>query len=181
METSFLPEQPSVAGLVQRIATELDAKAVMLLHESGQVLHRSGWVGEEHYPSMAALVAAMIAAGKSLGGMEDGFSGEPGRLSCDSDLMGLYTVAVTGGIWLAVLYEQPLNPGLFRMKVRRYCAFLAQLGVRRPRQWEATEHDDTEDNMRPAHRQEIITPAKPTLFGDISDEEIDELFEGARS
>ncbi len=174
-------------SLVQRMSHELNAKAVVVLHENGQVLHRSGWIEDHDFPSMAALVAAMIAAGKSIGNLGDEFLGSPSRFSCDSDAMGLYIVAVTTDLWLAVLYDQPLNPGLFRMKVRRHSETIARLGIKKPDQWELPQNGTSSGaNLPPVSSQttpskELITPVKPTLFGDISDEEIDELFENARS
>jgi hypothetical protein len=184
----FFAEQPSVRGLVERISHELAAKAVILLHENGQVLQRSGWIDEGEYPSMAALVVAMIATGKSLGGLGEAFSGSPTRFSCDSESMGVYAVGVANEVWLTVLYDQPLNPGQFRMKVRRYAELLAKLGVRRPEQWEAEPEWAPEAGATlppvpsgPAATPEILTTKNSSLFGNITDEEIEELFEKARS
>ncbi|HEY8278666.1 MAG TPA: hypothetical protein VIH99_03525 [Bdellovibrionota bacterium] len=183
----FPPEQPSLQSLVERISEELSAQAVLVLHENGQVLYRSGWADDNEYPAMAALVAAMISAGRSLGSLGDNFSGAPSRFACDSDRMGLYTVAVTPEVWLAVIYDQPLNPGHFRMKVRRYSEMLARLGVQRQDQWEVTENGIpagatlppvTAESTGPAER---ITGPDSSLFANITDEEIDELFENARS
>jgi hypothetical protein len=182
-------DQPSVSGLVDRIATELAARAVVLLHENGQVLQKSGWIEESEFPSMAALVAAMIATGKSLSELGESFLGAPTRFACDSEAMGLYTVAVADGIWLAVLYEQPLNPGQFRMRVRRYAELLSKLGVERPLQQELTEnvthhvaagatsHQGTSDSTHHV----IPTMNSSMLFTNITDDEIDRLFENARS
>lgn len=170
---------------------ELGAKAVLVLEETGQVLLRYGWISESEFPSMAALISAMIATGKSFGQLGGGlFAESPARFSCDSDDMGLYTVSVEAGVWLAVLYEQPLNPGLFRMKVRRYAALLAKLGVTSPQQWEVTESGTADlsggSNLAPVSQSpsapsERMTPAKASLFGDITDDEIDKIFENARS
>jgi len=166
-------EQPAVHGLIERINHELGAKAVVLLHENGQVLHRSGWIDEDEYPSMAALVA-----------------GAPSRFACDSESMGLYTVGIMNGVWLTVLYDQPLNPGQFRMKVRRYAELLARLGVQRPEQWEVTDFGTSSGatratlppvSSRATPRPEFLTAKDSSLFGNITDDEIDELFENARS
>lgn len=182
-------EQPSAQSLVERMSHELGAKAVLVLQDTGQVVHRYGWINESEFPSMAALIAAMIATGKSFGQLGENFPASPSRFSCDSDEMGLYTVAVTPEIWLAVLYEQPLNPGQFRMKVRRYASLLAKLGVSSPQQWEVTESGTTNaagSSLAPVSRDqsaplEKITASKASLFGDITDEEIDNIFENARS
>ncbi|RZA08825.1 MAG: hypothetical protein EOP11_03715 [Proteobacteria bacterium] len=81
---------------------------------------------------MAALVAAMIATGKSLSALGENFAGSPNRFACDSEEMGLYVSFVGEGIWLTALYEQPMNPGLFRMKVRRYAEIIARIGASKP-------------------------------------------------
>jgi hypothetical protein len=165
---------------------ELGARAVVVLHENGQVLHRYGWISEGEFPTMAALIAAMIAAGKSLGQLGENFPDSPSRLSCDSEAMGIYTVGVTPEIWLAVLYEQPLNPGQFRMKVRRYAALLAKLGVSQPEQWERKPTPAGSGKVAlgayaAGATLEKITENSSSLFGDITDDEIDKIFENARS
>lgn len=183
----FTAEQPSVRGLVEKMSHDLSAKAVILLHENGQVLQRSGWIEDSDYPSMAALVVAMIAAGKSLGRLGEAFPGSPSRFSCDSESAGVYTVGVANDIWLAVLYDQPLNPGQFRMKVRRFAELLAKLGVSRPQQWEEVEMGPTAGaNLPPVSSRTVggpenLTAKKSSLFVNITDEEIDQLFENARS
>lgn len=183
----FIPEQPSIGGLVERMSDELGANAVVLLHENGQVLQKGGWIDDRDYPAITALVAAMIATGRSLGSLNEKLLGSPTRFACDSDQQGIYTVAVAPEIWLAVLYEQPLNPGLFRMKVRRYADTIKRLGVQKPNQWEVAQSSLAPGaNLPPVSSDgptttEILTSPKSTLFGDITDEEIDDLFENARS
>jgi hypothetical protein len=90
---------------------------------------------------------------------------------------------VAHGIWLSVLYDQPLNPGHFRMNVRRYADLLARLGVQLPEQWEVTERGASAGANLPPVSSTVdkTTPVKPTLFGEISDSEIDDLFVNARS
>lgn len=124
--------QPVLESLVERLGSEINAKAVMLLHENGQVIQRYGWIGDHEYPAMAALVAAMIATGKSLSALGESFAGAPNRFSCDSEALGLYMSFVSEGIWLAALYDQPMNPGLFRMKVRRYAELIGRIGAQTP-------------------------------------------------
>ncbi|RZA02690.1 MAG: hypothetical protein EOP11_16525, partial [Proteobacteria bacterium] len=80
--------QPVLESLLERLGSEINARAVLLLHENGQVIQRSGWIGEHEYPAMAALVAAMIATGKSLSALGENFAGSPNRFACDSEEMG---------------------------------------------------------------------------------------------
>lgn len=206
--------QPALESLVKRLSGEINAKAVMLIHENGQVLHRHGNIGEHEYPAMAALVAGMIAVGKSLGSLGETFAGAPNRFACDSEAVGLYMSFVSDGIWLTALYDQPLNPGLFRMKVRRYAETAARLSASRPSEWELPVQSAPEmaraqasapapipaapvpqngtvstvaraastpvANSAPTH-PEKVTEQKKELFNNITDEEIDLLFDGASS
>ncbi len=169
---------------------ELNARAVLVLHENGQLLYRAGDVRDEDFPTMAALVAAMIAAGKSLGSVANNVLGNPSRFSCDSEAMGLYTVQVEAGYWLATLYDQPLNPGLTRMKIRRYASDFQKLGIEKPQQWELTKMSAPEPKpgavsspVRPSgpDHLEKITQNDPGLFANITDEEIDRLFDEAQT
>lgn len=166
---------------------ELGARAIVILHENGQVLHRYGWVNESDYPVMAALISAMIATGKSLGQLGENFPGAPSRFACDSEEMGLYIVCISPGIWISVLYEQPLNPGQFRMKVRRYSSLFAKLGIGTPTQWEKPASErKAEGVLAPSSRSSASVPEKITvenssLFADITDEEIDNIFENPSS
>lgn len=167
--------QPSVQSLVQRMSHELQAKAVVLLHSSGQVIFKSGWIEDNEFASMAALVAAMTSAGKTLGTLgEDLDKGSPTRFHCESEAIGLYAVGIGEDYWLATLYDQPLNPGLFRMKVRKYAENMAKLGVALPAQWEQNEVVAESASLAPELRQ------KATLFENITDDEIDSLFDEAR-
>jgi hypothetical protein len=174
---------------------EISAKAVLLLHESGQVLHQFGELQEGEFPAMAALVSAMIATGKSLGSLGEAFAEAPRRLSCDSDEVALYTVAVSGDIWLVALYDQPLNPGLARMKVRRCAEACARLGAEIPEQWGMPENAAPVERPSPAPTRAIVSPPvaldtssqakitedKNSLFNNITDDEIDRLFENTHS
>ena len=121
----------------------------------------------------------MASASQSLGqlGDEEGNGEIPTRISSESASIGLYGVAVNEDFWLATLYDQPLNPGLFRMKVRRYAATMAGLGVNLPSQWQsegASHLDKTGVNLSPGSDSS-------TLFENITDDEIDNLFDDVRS
>jgi hypothetical protein len=184
--------QPAIESLITRLSQEINAKAVMLIHENGQVMHHHGWMGDNEYPAMAALVSAMIATGKTLGTLGDSFAGSPNRFSCDSEAMGLYLVSIgEEGLWLTALYDQPLNPGMFRMKVRRYAGILERLGASKADQQFEMPQNVTGATKAgavspPASTDRTPTPEKSTgaksgLFTDITDEEIDFLFDGANS
>lgn len=154
---------------------ELSAKAILLLHENGQVLSRSGWMEDEEVPVMAALVSALTATSRSLRQLGDQEVSEesPLRIHCESDATGLYVLSLGGPYWLSTLYDQPLNPGLFRMKVRRYAETIRKLA-----------HSLPEDMPIPESVVSTgvsLTPGSDNsaLFENITDEEIDNLFAGS--
>jgi hypothetical protein len=161
------------------MADELGAKAALLLHETGQVLEFAGEMEERQYPSIAALISAMIATGKSLGQMGDHFTTSPTRFACDSETMGLYTCAVTEDTWLAALYDQPLNPALHRMKIRRYAQACAHLQARSGAIETGAESTPIA-NMAQGEQAKTTIP-DPSLFTNITDDEIDRLFDEASS
>jgi len=195
--------QPGLEALIEGMQRELNAKAALLLLESGQIQYSCGEMHESDYPSMAALIAAMIATGKSLGSIGDSFSTPPTRFSCDSDTLGLAVVEVTEGMWLAALYDQPLNPALYRHRLKicadRCAGFLRPLppAQKRDALFSATSGASTgspEPSAKPSPSSKIpgakATPAftkipphnvkvtdPSSLFTNITDDEIDRLFE----
>ncbi len=194
--------QPALESVLVRLGEEISARAVLLLQEDGQVLHSAGTMAESEMPVMAALIAAMIATGKSLGNLGDAFPDRPNRFSCDSEWSGMYLVAVEPGIWLSTLYDQPLNPGKLRLRVRQTAALCAQLGVRqavsgvsgvsavsavRAKAEIPSDSPVTSFDTNPGAKTtppvatytptpEKITENNSSLFTNITDDEIDRLF-----
>lgn len=170
--------QPSVQSLLLRMSHELNAKAIVFFDGSGQILARSGWLEESNFPAMAALAAAMISAARGLG--ELGESEAPSRFSCDSNSTGLYTVGVGEDRWLTTLYDQPLNPGKFRMRIRRFAETLAQLDAN-PADWQPEKGVTLLPEPENTTPLENLTEQDSTLFANITDDEIDRLFENPSS
>lgn len=219
--------QPALESVLARLGEEISARAVLLFQEDGQVLHSAGPMSASEIPIMAALVAAMIATGKSLGNLGDAFPGNPSRFSCDSEMSGIYLVEVEPGIWLSALYDQPLNPGKLRLRVRQTARICGQLGIQRAQRGSFLSTTTTSStnasasisamaaakplssttslsasspsatlgtsgasllgaNSTPvvkSHPQdpEKITDANSNLFTNITDDEIDRLFENPSS
>jgi predicted regulator of Ras-like GTPase activity (Roadblock/LC7/MglB family) len=179
--------QPSLQSFIQRMSHELNAKAVLLFDGGGQIIGRAGWLEDEHFPAMAALAAAMISAAQSLGALGESFGSAPSRFSCDSEETGLYTVAVGENLWLTALYDQPENPGKIRMRVRRFGEALAKLQSLENEPWEAPVSGPKMGvTLIPAGPEksapmEKLTGQDSTLFSNITDDEIDRLFENPSS
>jgi predicted regulator of Ras-like GTPase activity (Roadblock/LC7/MglB family) len=153
---------------LNRIHNDLSARSVVLIREDGQVIGRQGTIDDDSVAPLAALVAAMAAASQSVAKLAQE---EPhaSRLSLEFPTSGLYAVAVDAEHWLAVLYEQALNPGLVRMQIRRAGAELSRL-----------QFTDTFMIASPgAPASSKLTPLEdsaPKLFENITDAEIDGLF-----
>lgn len=192
--------QPALESVLARLGEEISARAVLLFQEDGQVLHSAGPMSSSEVPIMAALVAAMIATGKSLGNLGDAFPGNPSRFSCDSDMSGIYLVEVEPGVWLSALYDQPLNPGKLRLRVRQTARICSQLGIQKTQKGSARSNPlpsfPKESTPSPAKEiganstpvvkshsldPEKITEANTNLFTNITDDEIDRLFENTSS
>lgn len=153
---------------LDRIRSDLNARSVVLIREDGQVMGRQGSLDESSVAPLAALVAAMAAASQSVAQLaqEDASAS---RLSLEFPSSGLYAVAVGAEHWLAVLYEQALNPGFVRMQIRRAGNELAKL------QFTDTlmmASPTTSMSSKMAPYEELAPP----LFENITDDEIDGLF-----
>jgi predicted regulator of Ras-like GTPase activity (Roadblock/LC7/MglB family) len=175
--------QPAMESVLIRLGEEISARAVLLLQEDGQILQSTGPLEESEAPTMAALVAAMIATGKSIGSLGGAFPSNPTRFACDSDDSGIYMVAVGTGVWLAALYDQPLNPGKLRLRVRQTAAICAQLGIQKNESKKVPENITSGGAKAPptmapiSNAPEKITEQNSSLFTNITDDEIDRLFE----
>ncbi len=172
--------QPALESLLIDLCDETSASAALLLHQSGQLLHSHGALSTKEYPHIAALVSAIIAAGNSVREV-----GASTRFSFDSEEWGLYASAVNEEIWLAALYDYPINPGLLRRKVKQCAELCEQIGseVVEP---EAPLVNSFGANLSPPATPAHSAPAKitgnhPSLFTNITDDEIDRLFENSSS
>jgi hypothetical protein len=133
-------DQPSILSVIQRLRSEIGGAAAFLLDERGQIHHCDSKLSTDRWPALGALVAGLIGAGQSVaevGGSEDltlSSSADrqsqrmPHSFSCDSEDLGIYTVRLgTSSLWLAALYDQPMNPGRTRLRIRRAAWDLAEL------------------------------------------------------
>lgn len=149
------------------MSAELQTEAVLFIHDSGQILSRHGKLQEQEYPTVAALLAGMVAAGTSLmqaAKEESNLPEDRKRFSCEYLTGGIYAVAVNKDYWVASVYKEILNPGLLRMRLRMYAEMLEKLS--------------TPQTMHTKQRS-ISAPVSDELgghFENITDEEIERIF-----
>ncbi len=126
----MISPSPAIDLLLEKMGVELKTEAVLFLHDSGQILARHGKLQEHEYPTVAALVAGMVAAGTSLmNAAKEVIRTEEDRkrFSCEYRDGGIYAVAVGQDYWVASVYKEILNPGQLRMRLRSYAEMLDKL------------------------------------------------------
>jgi len=167
MLNAILTSSSAIDSLVEKMSTELATQAVLFIHNSGQILARSGKLQEEEYPTVAALLAGMVAAGTSLMSAASNDSPEEDRkrFSCEYRSGGIYAVAVGESYWIASVYEEILNPGLLRMRLRKYAEILEKINT--------PQALFTKPGCDPAP----VLNMPEANFENITDEEIEELFQ----
>ena len=179
--------QPGVSALIARAHSALGTSATILFHRSGQILAKNGDIPEEDYPTVAVLVAGMVAAGQSLSQLMGESPHSDYQLSHGTSEGGLYAVRISQDFWVFALYKQILNPGLFRMHMRRLAQEIgAQLKA--PKGWltedvqiagSAATQEFAGGGKDPGTGAKTPPAEKsgPKLFDNITDEEIDQLFD----
>lgn len=148
------------------MSDETAARAVVLLRDDGQVLCHSSSSGASDRARLGSLVVALAAQGKPglLGTAMD-------RFSCEAGDASVYGASVSPGTWLVSLQEQTLNPGLLRRQTKQYAE-----AISRALPTGATLSPAMAPGASPLEK---ITQDKTAIFTDLTDDEIDRLFEDA--
>jgi predicted regulator of Ras-like GTPase activity (Roadblock/LC7/MglB family) len=154
--------QPEIAPLLGRCNQELGSQATILIHRDGQILAKTGDLPEDDFPALAALVAGMVSAGESLSSLIGEIDpGHAKQLNFGSSSRGIYAVSIKNSYWIAAAHGSLLNPGLYRMQIRRLAIEVERL----------LEKPSARAISAPARKSD------PMLFNDITDEEINQLFD----
>ncbi len=194
--------QTKIDALLASQIQSIGADALVVLHNSGQILAHSQ-CKDSDLATISALVAGMLSAAQSVSEIQGLKSDRSFALSHDDGESGLYTAQINRSYWIFSVFHEVLNPGLFRMNIRRLALDLRDL-VSDPSKWierKAMNEWGAEDLRRdplPDSQSENISPEKtgeteinadfgvkatssrrdaPKLFSDITDEEIDQLFD----
>ena len=166
---------PELQLLLEQAAAGLMADAIVLCHESGQILAAAGDMDQNELPGVAALVSGMIAAGTSLYSRGDKSGDNDLYLIFGNSRGGCYAVQMSDNQWVFSIHRDVENPGLYRMLLRKLVADAHYLSVEIP----DTEGKKGPKNTPASHQNNaIMAPNSGTkLFGNLSDEEIDRLFD----
>lgn len=167
---------PKISALIEHANHAFGANATLLIHRSGQILAKHGSMDENDYPTLAVLVAGMVAAGQSLAELANAPDSQEFTLAHGVGEHGLYAAQLDTDHWVFSIHQNMLNPGLFRMQVRRLVNEIQRELATKP----ILVNSVSESPQESANRG--VSPAltgqnAPHLFRDITDEEIDRLFE----
>lgn len=142
---------------IEQLKLETNSKAIFLIDKSGQMVTSSGESDEFDATSLAALVAGNVAAtdgiAKLLGEKE--FS----VLFHEGENEHLNITLIDGKLILVVLFDDSTSLGLVRLKMKKYVKNIIDLLI------------ETKTNY----------PTQQDLFSDITDEDIENMFNKKRS
>jgi len=150
----FDAEYNRITGVCERLTRDANAKVVFLVDKTGQLIAASGATGNIDTVSLASLTAGNIAATGGLAKLigEKEFS----ILFHEGERDNLHISIVGQRVILVVLFDARSSLGLVRLRVKKASEELGRI------------FDDLQ--------VKAAAPGAKTLFGEITDEDIDNLF-----
>lgn len=147
-------EYHRITGVCERLTREANAKVVFLVDKNGQLIASSGATANIDTVSLASLTAGNIAATGGLAKLigEREFS----ILFHEGERDNLHISIVGQRVILVVLFDARSSLGLVRLRVKKASEELGRVFEELQRKLEG--------------------PGAPTLFAEITDEDIDNLF-----
>ncbi|MCO5143406.1 MAG: hypothetical protein M9962_09985 [Oligoflexia bacterium] len=165
--------QPSINGLIQRIAFELDAHIVFVIKEDGQILYHSDFSNKDELAKIAALATALLSAASSMGATEEDPNNSILRISCETATNDIYFCSIDQNHWLFSIYPHPQNPGKTRMILRNYAGLMTKISK--------SDSQTQEIEQKSRVKMSPLAQNDRSLFANITDDEIDKLFDEAQS
>src|SRR5262249_42070613 len=148
-----------IKAVLARLRLDSSARLVVLVDKDGQQIAVHGELGDLDTTSLASLVAGNVAA---TGGMakligEDEFP----TLSHEGERESIH-ISVIGRVLLVVVFDERSSLGLVKLRSKRVSQELSAV-------FAAIERDSSENDT------------ESSLFGEITDEDIESLFSQPRS
>ena len=151
-------EQQRILQLLDRLLRESNSKVIFLVDKNGQLIAASGDTNNLDTTSLASLTAGNIAATGGLAKLigEKEFS----ILFHEGEKDNIHISIVGGRVILVVIFDQRSSLGLVRLRVKKASMELAMV-------FEELAHKT---------EQQSIAPNEPSPFAEITDDDIDNLF-----
>lgn len=147
-------EYKQIQEVCVRLQRESNAKSVILIDKDGQLIADSGETGTLDITSLSSLTAGNVAATGGIAKLlqEKEFTGQ----FHEGERTNVHITIVAQRLILLILFDDRSSLGLVRLRVRKACDELAKI---------------LEAIMAKADQ-----PAANTIFSEITDEDIDNLF-----
>ena len=143
-----------IAGICDRLTRDANAKVVFLVDKNGQLIASSGAAQNLDTTSLASLTAGNVAA---MGGLAKliGEKEFPNQFH-EGERESLHMSIVGGRVVLVVIFDAKSSLGLVRLRVKKACEQL--------------------NGIFEALIKKADDPARQTPFAEITDDDIDHLF-----
>jgi predicted regulator of Ras-like GTPase activity (Roadblock/LC7/MglB family) len=137
-----------------RLHRESNSKAVLLIDKNGQLIAESGDTASLDTTSLSSLTAGNVAATGGIAKLlkEKEFTGQ----FHEGEHTNIHITLVAQRVILVILFDERSSLGLVRLRVRKASDELARI-------FEAL-------------MSKVETPSAPSIFSEITDEDIDNLF-----
>jgi predicted regulator of Ras-like GTPase activity (Roadblock/LC7/MglB family) len=143
-----------IQAVCVQLQRDSNAKAVLLIDKNGQLIAESGETDHLDTTSLSSLTAGNVAATGGIARLlkEKEFTGQ----FHEGEHTNIHISLVAQRVILVILFDERSSLGLVRLRVRKASEELTQI---------------FEDMMR-----KVQEPAAPSIFSEITDEDIDNLF-----
>ncbi len=154
MDVIYEEDYRAIQAIVEKLHRDSNAKAVLLIDKNGQEIAAAGEIENLDITSLSSLMAGNVAATGGIAKLlrEKEFSGQ----FHEGERTNVHISIVAQRLILVVLFDERSSLGLVRLRVRKASAELANI---------------VEEMVKKAEE-----PQRPSVFAEITDEDIDNLF-----
>lgn len=154
MEVLYEEEYRAIQEIVERLCRDSNSKAVLLIDKNGQEIASSGEIENIDTTSLSSLTAGNVAATGGIARLlaEKEFTGQ----FHEGEHTNVHISIVAQRVILLVLFDQRTSLGLVRLRVKKA----------------SKDIQDVLDAMASKEHQQ----SRPSIFEEITDEDIDNLF-----
>jgi predicted regulator of Ras-like GTPase activity (Roadblock/LC7/MglB family) len=147
-------EFQQIQTVCHRLHRESNSKTVLLIDKNGQLIAEAGDTGALDTTSLSSLTAGNVAATGGIAKLlkEKEFTGQ----FHEGERTNIHISLVAQRVILVILFDERSSLGLVRLRVRKAADELARIF----------------DSLM----AKVQTPSAPSIFSEITDEDIDNLF-----
>ncbi len=150
----YQEEFEQIQGVCSRLHRDANAQAVLLIDKNGQLIAETGETSSLDTTSLSSLTAGNVAATGGIASLlkEKEFTGQ----FHEGERTNINISVVANRVILVILFDERSSLGLVRLRVRRSA--------------------DELSGIFDALISKVEQPSAPSIFSEITDEDIDNLF-----